>query len=151
MKIMIHNVKGTNMSQNNLMPPIGFNEASEGTARKTIGSFFGKLFEARDFAHHAHLQTKSYSQHKALGSFYESIVDLADTFFEVHAGQYGITKFNMSAAPSNTDVIAYFENLAKTVANTHNVVDKKDTHLHNILDEITAEVYHLLYKLKNLK
>jgi hypothetical protein len=139
------------MNDNNLMPPMGYNEVNEPTAKKSISSLFGKLFEARDFAHYAHLQTKSYSQHKALGSFYESIVDLADTFFETHAGQYGISKFSMSAAPTNADVINYFESLAKITTDYHSAIDKKDTHLHNILDEITGEVYHLLYKLKNLK
>jgi hypothetical protein len=57
----------------------------------------------------------------------------------------------MASAPVNQDVISYFENLAKTVADSHNIIDKKDTHLHNILDEATALVYHTIYKLKNLK
>lgn len=139
------------MNESNLMPPIGFNEATNSTGGKSISVLFSKLFEARDFAHHAHLQTKSYSQHKALGSFYEGIVDLADTLFETYAGQYGIIKFNMGSAPINQDVISYFENLAKTVSDSHNIIDKKDTHLHNILDEATALVYHTIYKLKNLK
>lgn len=133
------------------MPPIGYNEATEPSGKKSISGLISKLFEARDFAHYAHLQTKSFSQHKALGSFYESIVDLADNFFETHAGQYGISKFSMNSVPTNTDVIGYFENLAKTTTEYHSSIDKKDTHLHNILDEITGEVYHLLYKLKNLK
>lgn len=139
------------MSDNNLMPPMGYFEATEPTSKKPISSLIGKLFEARDFAHYAHLQTKSYSQHKALGSFYESIVDLADTFFETHAGQYGISKFTIGSVATGSDVIGYFELLAKTVADYRGSIDKKDTHLQNILDEIVGEIYHLLYKLKNLK
>ena len=40
----------------------------------------------------------------------------------------------------DSTIISYFENLAKTVSDSHNIIDKKDTHLHNILDEATALV-----------
>lgn len=135
---------------NNLMPSVGFNEATE-TGGKSVSGLISKLFEARDFAHYAHLQTKSYSQHKALGSFYESVVDLADTFFESYAGKYGLISFKMNSVPTNQDLISYFESLAKFVEGSHSVISKGDTFLHNQLDTIAESVYHLIYKLKNLK
>jgi hypothetical protein len=138
------------MSNNNLMPPIGYNEAAS-SGEKSISILFSKLFESRDFAHYAHLQSKSYSQHKALGGFYESIVGLADTIFETYSGKYGLVSFKMNSVPANQDVISYFESFAKFVEGFHNTIDKKDTFLHNQLDEISTEVYHLIYKLKNLK
>lgn len=116
-------------------------------------TLFTKLFEARDFAHYAHLQTESFAQHKALGSFYEGIVDLADTFYETHAGQYGKSSFSPSSSGLKKDEnpIAYLENLAKMLTEAHSFFDEKDTHLHNILDEITGLTYHTVYKLKYLK
>ena len=36
------------------------------------------LFLSRDLAHAAHLRTDSLAEHQALGTFYSSIVDLAD-------------------------------------------------------------------------
>lgn len=109
-----------------------------------------KLFEARDFAHGAHLRTGSYAQHKALNKFYDAILDLADQFVETYQGQYGIIKFSFQA-PKIGDPIGYFEDAVKMFTEAHNSIDKKDTHLHNILDEITSTTYSLLYKLKYLK
>ena len=42
--------------------------------------FLGMLFLARDVTHSAHLNTRSYAKHKALGKFYPEIIDLADKF-----------------------------------------------------------------------
>ena len=44
--------------------------------------FVGILFLARDVTHSVHLNTRSYSKHKALQKFYENIIDLADSFAE---------------------------------------------------------------------
>ena len=45
--------------------------------------FIGMLFLARDVTHSAHLNTRSFAKHKALGKFYPAIIDLADTFAEM--------------------------------------------------------------------
>jgi hypothetical protein len=115
-----------------------------------IQSLISKLFEARDFAHGAHLRTNSYAQHKALNSFYDDLLDLTDTFVETYQGQYGIIKFSFEA-PKIGDPIPYFEDAAKIFIEAHSAIDKKDTHLHNVLDEIVGATYGLLYKLKFLR
>ena len=51
-----------------------------------IGQFASKTFEFRDQLHMMHLMTKSYSEHKALGSLYEFITDFADDFLETYKG-----------------------------------------------------------------
>ncbi len=122
---------------------------------KDAGNFpalVSKLFEARDFAHRVHLlsKNKSYSEHQALGAFYGDLTELADDLYETHAGQYGPVKFDFNKIP-DSEPIEYLEALGKICVTGHSAIDKKDTHLHNILDEITALVYHTLYKLKNLK
>jgi hypothetical protein len=121
------------------------------SSEKNVTSMFSKLFESRDFAHYAHLKSKSYAEHKALGSFYEEIIELADTFYETYAGQYGQVSFNLSSTPKDSNVISYMENLGKTLADGHSLLEKNDTHLHNILDEIVGLIYQTCYKLKYLK
>lgn len=111
---------------------------------------FSKLFHARDFAHYAHLRSKFYAQHKALNSFYDDIVDLADQLYETFAGQYGQQKFEFETV-QESDVLDYFENIAKFFMESHSAFDKKDTHLHNIIDEIVSLIYQTIYKLKFLK
>jgi hypothetical protein len=120
------------------------------TSAKDMGVVFAKLFEARDFAHKAHLETKSYAQHKALGSFYDDILDLTDGLVESYFGKYGIQKINISEVKS-ADVVTYFEDLANFIEQAHASLPKKDTWVQNQLDEVLQLIFSTLYKLKNLK
>jgi len=115
-----------------------------------ISTVFSKLFEARDFAHYAHLRTKSYASHKALNGFYDDFLELTDQLIETYQGQYGIQKFAIQSVVES-DVVEYFEDLGKFLTESHKAVEEKDTHLHNIIDELTALAYQTLYKLKFLK
>lgn len=116
-----------------------------------VAGVISKLFEARDFAHRAHLiaKAKSFAQHEAL-RVYETLGDLADELYEVYSGQYGTVDFGIEKA-ADSDVVGYFEDLGKFCLAAHDAFDKKDTHLHNILDEICGEVFRTVYKLKYLK
>lgn len=122
----------------------------KGDSKPSIEGVFSKLFEARNFAHYAHLRTKSYAQHKALGRFYEDLVDLADKFYETYAGKYGQVKFNAGPSVKEEDPVKYFDALGSMLTEAHDLLEKKDTHLHNILDEVTGLAYQTLYKLKFL-
>ena len=51
-------------------------EAQAKEAEITIGDFFLTLLHSATNTHILHLQSRSYSEHKALGEFYEEIVDL---------------------------------------------------------------------------
>jgi hypothetical protein len=117
---------------------------------KDMGIVFSKLFQARDFAHKAHLETKSYAQHKALGSYYDDILGLTDGLVESYFGKYGIQKIEIGQVKPQ-DVIEYFEDLTSFIEHAHASVNKKDTWVQNQLDEILQLTFSLLYKLKNLK
>ena len=47
-----------------------------------IGKLIMELFHARTTAHVLHLRSRSYAQHVALNTFYDEIIDLADTLAE---------------------------------------------------------------------
>ena len=49
-------------------------------------------FALRNAIHKLHLQTLKYSEHKALNSYYDSIVELVDTFAESYQGRTSIIK-----------------------------------------------------------
>ena len=118
---------------------------------KDVKGLVAKLFEARQVAHNVHLQTKSYSEHKALNSFYDDILDLTDTFVEAYQGQYGIlTGYEslIQIEPVN-EIINYLEDCAKIFAAGRDAL--KDSHLKNIMEEVISLTYGTLYKLKNLK
>lgn len=117
---------------------------------KDANLVFAKLFEARDFAHVAHLKTKSYAQHKALNGFYDDLLELTDSFIETYQGQYGLAKIEVSTV-KDSEPVEYLEDFAKYMMEARNSMSKQDTHLHNILDEIVALTYQTIYKLKFLK
>ena len=120
---------------------------------KEIKGLVEKLFESRQVAHTIHLKTKSYAIHKALNHFYDDITDLTDRLIETYQGQYGlVTDYKIDIPNINPDeIIVYLEEAAEIFKIGHNSFDEKDTHLHNILDEIVGLTYQTLYKLKFLK
>lgn len=104
----------------------------------------------RQNAHILHLASKSYAEHKALGSFYEALVDLADSLIETYQGQYGIVNIEQ-VITKEKDAESFLSKAAEDFSEAHELFDKKDTHLHNIIDEIVALTYQTHYKVKFLK
>lgn len=114
--------------------------------------FVGLLFLARDVTHSVHLNTRSYAKHKALQKFYDGIVDLADTFAEAYQGRHGlIGGITLQTAKKTANVIEFLQEQLDEIESVRNkVVDKDDTALQNIIDEIVALYLSTLYKLKFL-
>ena len=114
--------------------------------------FVGHLFLARDVAHSVHLNTRSYAKHKALGSFYDDIVDLADDFAEAYQGRHGlIGPISLMSAKKNGNIVEFLEDsLSEIEANRYKVCEEKDSAIQNIIDEIVALYLSTLYKLKHL-
>ena len=114
--------------------------------------FIGQLFLSRDVAHSVHLNTRSYAKHKALGKFYEEIIDLADSFAEAYQGKYGlIGAVDLQPATQTNNVVEFLEDMVQTIMDErYDVVEKECTTLQNIIDEILALYYSTLYKLKFL-
>lgn len=113
------------------------------------GHFLGLMFLDRDIAHREHLRTTSFAQHKALQSFYEDIVELADDFAEVYQGGEGsridIPLVDNEAKGSIDSVLR--EHLKWIEENRGSVCDAKDTPLQNIIDEVVAHYRRTLYML----
>jgi DNA-binding ferritin-like protein len=109
-------------------------------------------------AHIYHLQITgdgSYSGHKALDKYYNSVLDLIDELIETYQGQYDIIQhydvINTEGTKS-VDKIQYFIDLVEFIKQTRKVAFlEEDSHLQNIIDEVVGLIYRTLYKLKNLK
>lgn len=114
--------------------------------------FMGELFLARDVAHSVHLNTKSYAKHKALNKFYIGIVDLADDFAEAYQGRKGlIGPISLMSARKNGNIIEFLQDsLAEIEKTRYEVVDKTDSPLQNIIDEIVTLYLSTIYKLRFL-
>lgn len=118
----------------------------------SCADFMGQLFLARDVAHSVHLNTKSYAKHQALGGFYDEIIELADKFAEAYQGRKGlIGPISLMSARKNGNIIEFLEDSLEQIEEMRfKVVDKTDTPLQNIIDEIVGLYLSTLYKLKNL-
>ena len=114
--------------------------------------FVGELFLARDVAHSVHLNTRSYSKHKALRHFYEDVIELADKFAEAYQGRHGlIGPISLMSAKKTTNIIEFLEQSLKDIEDMrYEVVSKTDTPIQNIIDEIVGLYLSTLYKLKFL-
>ena len=115
----------------------------------SCADLIGQLFLARDVAHSVHLNTRSYAKHKALGSFYGKIIDLADDLAETYQGRYGlIGPITLHSAEKTNSVVDFLEDSLKKVEKEREEYD--DTAIQNIIDEIVALYLSTLYKLKFL-
>ena len=114
--------------------------------------FVGTLFLARDVAHSVHLNTRSFSKHMALNSFYDEVIELADKFAEAYQGRHGlIGPISLMSAKKTSNIIEFLEaSLAEIEKMRYEVVEKTDTALQNIIDEIVGLYLSTLYKLKFL-
>lgn len=121
-----------------------------------IGQFIAVLFLARDLAHRAHLRTTgkgSFAAHEALGGFYPAVIDLADSLAEAYQG-CELTLIDIPLL-DNEFPEPIKESLQAQVkwikANRYKAVDKEETHLQNIIDEIVALYDRTIYKLHFLE
>ena len=114
--------------------------------------FVGMLFLARDVAHSVHLNTRSFSKHMALNTFYDNVIELADKFAEAYQGRHGlIGGISLQTAKKTTNVVEFLEDQLEEIHSVrYKVVDKDCTAIHNIIDEIEALYMSTLYKLKYL-
>ena len=114
--------------------------------------FIGLLFLARDVTHSVHLNTRSYSKHKALNIFYERIVGAADDFAEAYQGRNGlIGPITLHSIKKTNNVIEFLEGSLKEIEDArYEVCDKSDSSLQQLIDNIIEVYLRTLYKLNFL-
>ena len=114
--------------------------------------FVGMLFLARDVAHSVHLNTRSYSKHVALNTFYDSIIDHADAFAEAYQGRYDLMgQITLGSNKKTANIIEFIQDqLAEIEKVRYEVCDKSDTSLQQLIDNIVELYLTTLYKLRFL-
>ena len=111
--------------------------------------FIATLLHSSTVAHFMHLSTDSYAAHKALGHYYEKIIDLADDFAEAYQGRYTKIKKYPDEFHSGTDSEKYLKSIQGFVDESREDLPK-DSEIQNIIDEISQLIDSTLYKLKFL-
>ncbi len=111
------------------------------------------LLHSQTQVHIFHLQTKSYSEHKALQGYYEGIDALVDGIIESYQGKYdvvtGYNSIKTEDYKSPEQVIKYFKALDSMVEKNRKSV--KESYIQNQIDTVQELIYSTLYKLRFLK
>jgi len=115
----------------------------------TVQEYVSALMEIENISHIAHLQTSSFSEHKALNELYDGIADQFDAFVEAYQGKYGIIKgYKSFKLDESVDMVSYlkekmseFEMYKATLT---------DGYLQQMVDNTQELLSTTLYKLRFL-
>jgi hypothetical protein len=111
------------------------------------------LLHSQTQVHIFHLQTKSYSEHKALQNYYEGIDGLVDGVIESYQGKYdvltGYKSIKTQEYKSNDQIIKYFKALDTMVDKNRKSI--KESFIQNQIDTVQELINSTVYKLRFLK
>lgn len=118
-----------------------------------IEQLIKKVFMLRHIAHIHHFKTDSYSQHMALGDFYDAIIEQADTIVEVLQGYFGVlikvTAFPQTDIPA--DITEALRNDLEWIIKQRSVIAKNVAFIENEIDGLCSIYARAIYKLERLK
>ena len=114
-----------------------------------MNEFVGMLFLARTLAHNAHLSTSSFAQHKTLDDFYNGIVPLADSIAQKWMGR---TQQPLNPCVCEDEFKGDFPSVLSQILECiegcrYDVVDRNDSALQNVIDEIVGFFLDTRYQL----
>ena len=107
-----------------------------------------RIFKARDQAHMRQWATYSYSEDKALGYYYEGIIDKLDKIVEAYQCVFGPVENLPDENKNATELVK--DEMLWLVANRAEIA-KDVPGLETLIDDLTALHLKTLYKLENLR
>lgn len=130
-----------------------FKASIEQASPNPVASLMMCLLHSVTNAHILHLQSRSYAEHQALGTFYSEMGDLVDAFIEAYQGKYNIitdypAEYELPARTA-IDYIDYVKTEVETLRRQAGF--PQDTELQNEMDNIANLCNSTLYKLRFLK
>ena len=116
-----------------------------------IEQLISRVFYARNLAHYEHWRTKSYAQHKALGKFYDSIIEALDALVEAYQGLNGLIGSIPSPTDTKGDSLKILKADAEWIEANHEEICGGNRAVANLIDNVTGNYLSTIYKLENLK
>ena len=113
----------------------------------TLGEFFLKLLHAATNGHILHLQTKSYSEHKALQKYYQELPDLVDSIIEEWQGAYQvIVEYPSTYQAPNPDALTEVMEVRDFLVKNRAVVGDYSS-IQNSVDNLMSLLDSTIYRL----
>jgi len=130
---------------------VEYGNSNQTSTNKPAHEFFAVLLMAAPYAHMAHLQTRSFAEHMALGTLYEELPGLVDALIESYQGKYGLVMDYPapSKLPPLGNPVAMVTQLNLYVDQNREKVSD-DSEIQNAIDEIVTLLNSTTYKLKFL-
>lgn len=119
-----------------------------------IEQLIARVFYARNVAHFEHWRAKgdgSYAKHKALGSFYDGVIDALDPLVEAYQGAFELVGNIPAPEMPSGDVLKLLESQAAWIEENHEAICKGNRAVANLIDTLTGVYLSTIYKLRNLK
>ena len=116
-----------------------------------IEQLISRVFYARNVAHFEHWRTENYSEHKALGKFYDNIIDAIDKLVEAYQGAFSLIGNIPAPKVTEPDVLKLLEADADWIEEHHEDLCKGNRAVANLVDGVTEVYLTTVYKLRNLK
>lgn len=115
----------------------------------TVSEFISVLRNSSPQVHIFHNQTRIYSEHVALGGYYDDVLDLIDRLTETYTALYGEIEDYKSAPYKNytskDDTVIYFKTLYSYVQKNRSVF--QESFLQNIIDELSELLTQTMFRL----
>jgi len=113
-----------------------------------IEELIAKVFSTRNTAHLAHWSTGSYAQHKALGDFYDDVIEAVDTLVEAYQAYKKVGAVDV--AGSSYPILKQLEDDCKWMSENREEITCNMPALDNLLQGLEAVYLSTIYKLKRL-
>lgn len=116
-----------------------------------INELIGRVFVTRDLAHRAHWSTSSFSQHMALGEFYEKIIEDIDGIVEATQGFSGLVTPDILPGADAENLVDWLKSEADWIETNRDVICMGSNAIANLVDCLVGHYLTTVYKLNELK
>ena len=116
-----------------------------------IEDLISRVFHSRNLAHWNHWRTKSYAQHKALGHFYDDVIEALDDIVEAYQGAFELVSTIPAPDKTDNDILKHLETEAAWIEENHEGICKGNRAIANQIEALSGVYLSTVYKLRNLK
>lgn len=116
-----------------------------------IEDLISRVFHSRNLAHWTHWRTSSYAQHKALGKFYDDVIEALDDIVEAYQGAFELVGTIPAPGKGESDILKHLETEVAWIEENHDKICKGNRAVANLIDALGDVYLSTIYKLRNLK
>jgi len=119
-----------------------------------IEELISRVFFTRNVAHFAHWRATgagSYAKHKALGKFYDDVIDALDPLVEAYQGAFELIKGIPAPPASGGEILKMLEADVSWIEKNHESICKGNRAIANLIDGLSEVYLSAIYKLRNLR